>query len=169
MSSLLGFVFSSGKKNKLLPLSQEQAATLRTAIRVLREWLVHVYPGYKLEGRARSLPRARREDQLLPPRTMPLCRPKVPILREVETLRPTGRGASLGAAQPPWPDFLHPAPPITPRCCRGKEEASGMGHWGAGPCRGTSKGGQPRFLTIASMPITSSHLRGREEAWEGGC
>lgn len=42
-----------------------------------------------------------------------------------------------------------------------------MGHWSAGPCRGTSEGGQPRFLTIACMPVTSSHLRGREEAgWE---
>ena len=42
-----------------------------------------------------------------------------------------------------------------------------MGHWGAGPCRETSEGGQPWFLTIASVPITSSHLRGREEAWLG--
>lgn len=31
-------------------------------------------------------------------------------------------------------------------------------------CSGTSEGGPPRLLTIACVPVTSSHLRGRGEA-----
>lgn len=42
-----------------------------------------------------------------------------------------------------------------------------MGCWGAGPAGEHPEGGRPRFLTIASVPVTSSHLRGREEAWLG--
>lgn len=42
-----------------------------------------------------------------------------------------------------------------------------MGRWGAGPAGEHPEGERPRFLTIASVPVTSSHLRGREEAWLG--
>lgn len=49
----------------------------------------------------------------------------------------------------------------------GREEAFGMGHWCAGACRGTSEGGATEVSKIACVPVTSSHLRGREEAGWG--
>lgn len=114
-----------------------------------------------MEGHTGSLPGACRERRPLP------LGPLLDSERDKEKSRSVGEETHQEAR--PWPSLLPPAFLPWLLSAEGKRMLGWVtGVLGLqGNIRGWGGMDGPWFLTIASVPVTSSHLRGREEAWLG--